>query len=67
MHEVLKDADLFQGLNLDGIGRLSAIARSRSLNEGDYLFLLGDNAECLYVVAKGTVDLCLPMTLAASS
>jgi CRP-like cAMP-binding protein len=63
MHEVLKDADLFQGFSLDGLGKLSAIARSRSLSKGDYLFLLGDNAECLYVVTKGTVDLCLPMTV----
>jgi CRP-like cAMP-binding protein len=63
MHEVLKDADLFQGFNLGDLGKLSAIARSRILSEGDYLFLLGDNAECLYVVVKGTVELCLPMAL----
>src|SRR5512139_1277997 len=63
MHEVLKDADLFEGFNLDDLAKLSAIARSRILSTGDYLFLLGDNAECLYVVAKGTVELCLPMTL----
>jgi CRP-like cAMP-binding protein len=63
MHEVLKDADLFQGLSLDAIRRLSAIGRSRDLAAGDYLFLLGDSAECLYLVAKGTVELCLPMSL----
>jgi CRP-like cAMP-binding protein len=63
MHEVLKGADLFQGFNMDGIRRLSAIGRSRTLAAGDYLFLLGDSAECLYVVARGTVDLCLPMSL----
>lgn len=63
MHDVLKDVDLFRGFNLDGIRRLSAIGRSRSLAAGDYLFLLGDSAECLYVVARGTVDLCLPMSL----
>lgn len=63
MHEVLKDADLFQGCNLDDIRRISAIGRSRVLAAGDYLFLLGDRAECLYVVARGTVDLCLPMAL----
>lgn len=63
MHEVLKDADLFQGFSPDGIRRLSAIGRSRVLAAGDYLFLLGDNAECLYVVARGRVDLCLPMSL----
>lgn len=63
MQEVLKDADLFQGLNPDSLRRLSGIGRSRVLATGDYLFLLGDSAECLYVVAWGTVDLCLPMSL----
>lgn len=63
MHDVLKDAELFQGFGMDGIRRLSAIGRSRVLATGDYLFLLGDSAECLYVVAKGSLDLCLPMAL----
>lgn len=63
MHDVLRDADLFQGMSPDGIRRLSAIGRSRVLAAGDYLFLLGDHAECLYVVAAGSVDLCLPMSL----
>src|SRR3989304_6414934 len=63
MHEVPRDADLFRGLSLDGIRRLSAIGRARVLAAGDYLFLLGDSAEYLYVVARGTVDLCLPMRL----
>ena len=63
MHDVLKDAELFQGFGMDGIRRLSAIGRSRALATGDYLFLLGDSAECLYVVAKGSLELCLPMPL----
>jgi CRP-like cAMP-binding protein len=63
MHEALKDAELFQGFGPNGIRRLSVIGRSRVLAAGDYLFLLGDSADHLYVVARGTVDLCLPMTL----
>jgi CRP/FNR family cyclic AMP-dependent transcriptional regulator len=63
MHDVLKDADLFEGFSVDGILRLSKIGRWRVLAAGEYLFLLGDTADCLYVVASGTVDLCLPMTL----
>lgn len=63
MHDVFKDSDLFQGFSLDDIERLSAIGRSQSLAAGDYLFLLGDHAECLYVVASGTMELCLPMSL----
>lgn len=63
MHDVLKDADLFQGVSPDGIRRLSAIGHSRVLAAGDYLFLLGDHAEFLYVVVAGRMDLCLPMSL----
>lgn len=63
MHDVLKDADLFAGFSVDGILRLSEIGRWRVLAPGEYLFLLGENADCLFVVASGMVDLCLPMTL----
>lgn len=63
MDDVLGDADLFQGFNRQDIRRLWPVGRSRSLAAGDYLFLLGDAAECLYIVARGTVDLCLPMPL----
>jgi CRP/FNR family transcriptional regulator, cyclic AMP receptor protein len=63
MHGALEDADLFRGLSPDGIRRLSLIGRSRVLSAGDYLFLLGDSAEWLYVVVRGTVDLCLPMSV----
>lgn len=63
MHDVFKDSDLFQGFTLDDIERLSAIGHSQILAAGDYLFLLGDNAERLYVVSSGTVELCLPMSL----
>jgi CRP-like cAMP-binding protein len=63
MHEMPNDTDLFQGLSPDDVRRISAIGRSRVLAAGDYLFLLGDSAEYLYVVAKGSLDLCLPMRL----
>lgn len=63
MRDMFKDADLFQGLSPEGTRQLSAIGRSRSVAAGDYLFLLGDSAECLYLVTEGTVELCLPMTL----
>jgi CRP-like cAMP-binding protein len=66
MHQVPTDVDLFQGLSVDAVRRLSVIGRARTLAEGDYLFLLGDAAEYLYVVAKGTVDLCLPMRLGSA-
>ncbi len=66
MHEVPGDVDLFEGLSRNAVGRLAAIGRARVLAPGDYLFLLGDTADCLYVVAKGSVDLCLPMRLGSA-
>lgn len=61
MHEVFTHTELFHGFSLDDIWRLAAIGRTRDLDAGDYLFLLGDTAECVYVVASGTMELCLPM------
>lgn len=63
MYELLSQAELFEDLNGDGIRRLAAIGRSRTLAPGDYLFLLGDRADYLYVVVKGNVELCFPMAL----
>lgn len=63
MRDILKDADLFAGFSVDAVLQLSAIARWHVLAPGEYLFLLGENADYLFVVASGTVDLCLPMTI----
>jgi len=60
--EALLTGDLFQGLNENQISRLTAIARPRSLRAGERLLLLGDNADRLYVVMKGRVDLCFPVS-----
>ena len=63
MQKVFMDAELFRGFSANGFRRLSEIGRSRALAAGDYLFLLGDSAECIYVVASGTIELCLPITV----
>jgi CRP-like cAMP-binding protein len=63
MDELLAQAELFEGLSRDGVRRLSEIARSRSLAAGEYLFLLGDDADHLYIVVSGNVELCFPMSL----
>jgi CRP-like cAMP-binding protein len=63
MYEFLSRAELFEGLNGDGVRQLAAIGRSRTLAAGEYVFLLGDRADDLYVVVKGQVDLCFPMAL----
>lgn len=63
MDELLRQADLLQGLPDEDARRISAIATTRNLSSGEYLFLLGDNADRLYVLVKGQVDLCFPMSL----
>jgi CRP-like cAMP-binding protein len=52
---------LFEGLDEQGRRRLSAIGRRQTLQSGEYLFLLGDDARDFFAVVKGQVDLCLPM------
>lgn len=63
MEGLLKQAELFEGLNDEGRRRVSGIGRQRTLRAGEYLFLLGDNASDFYVVTSGKVDLCFPMPL----
>ncbi len=52
---------LFEGLDEPGRRRLSAAIRRRTLEKDEYLFLLGDSAADFFVLARGKVDLCLPM------
>ena len=63
MEELLRQAELFRDLGSDHVRRLLAIGRSVTLDAGQYLFLLGDNADELYVVLRGSLDLCLPIAL----
>ncbi len=63
MQESLRAAELFDGLDTAKLTRLDAIARKRSLECGDYLFLLGDSAQYVSLVVRGLVDLCLPIQI----
>ncbi len=61
MDQPLKQAELFDGFDDEGIRRLSEIGRPKTLRAGEYLFLLGEDAASFYVVVRGKVDLCFPM------
>ncbi len=63
MEQILGRADLFRDLGRDDVREVLALGRVRPLGAGRYLFLLGDNADELYVVLGGRLDLCLPITL----
>ena len=63
MEQVLKRAELFEGLNDDEFQRLTDIGRLETLRAGEYLFLLGEDAVAFHVVTKGSLDLCFPMPI----
>jgi len=63
MEQLLKQAELFEGLTSEEFRQLTDIGRRRTLRAGDYLFLLGEDAVDFSVVTRGNVDLCFPMPL----
>ena len=63
MEEVLRQVELFRDLGSAGLRRVLAIGKGQTLSAGQYLFLLGDNADELYVVLSGSLNLCLPIGL----
>jgi CRP-like cAMP-binding protein len=66
MEEKLWRSELLDGLDKEGGRRILEIARPQGLRAGEYLFLLGEAADRLYVVVKGTVEICFPLALAGS-
>lgn len=63
MEQLLPQTELFEGLNPEELRRLEEVGRHETVREGEYLFLLGEDATALHVVTKGNVDLCFPMPL----
>ena len=58
----LRESNVFEGLDEDQVARITAVGRPRGLLAGERLFILGDGADRLYMVAKGSVDLCFPFS-----
>lgn len=63
MEELLRQVELFRDLSSDGLRRVLAIGKGETLDAGQYLFLLGDDANELFVVVRGSLSLCLPIPL----
>ena len=61
MQELLKHAELFEGLDAPDLRRLADIGQHQTLRAGEYLFLLGEDALAVYTVTKGKLSLCFPM------
>lgn len=63
MQDPLGTSELFAGIDPKLQSPLFSIAHRQSLSKGDYLFLLGEQAERLYVVLEGKVEVCFPLSL----
>lgn len=63
MPDPLYHSELFAGMDDELASPLYAIAQHRSIPKGEYLFLLGDHADQLYVVLEGKVEVCFPLSL----
>lgn len=63
MEAFLTQSELFEGLDERVVSRVVDVACPRSLRAGEYLFLLGDNADRVFVVRSGRVDTCFPVML----
>lgn len=55
--------EVFEGLSQQALSRLVAVAESQAYEEGEHPFLLGQEAEHVYVVRTGAVDMCLPVSV----
>ena len=53
--EYLAEAELFQDLSADALAAVAALARPQSLEEGDAVYGLGDDADDLYLLCAGRV------------
>jgi CRP/FNR family transcriptional regulator, cyclic AMP receptor protein len=57
------NADLLQGLRLEDAERTLALGTRMTLAGGDELFHLGGEAECIYVISQGRINLTMPMQI----
>jgi CRP-like cAMP-binding protein len=53
--------DLLRGLGPTDVERTRALGSRISLSSGDELFRLGGDADCLYLISHGQINLTLPM------
>lgn len=63
MDSVLHRSHLFEGLGEAHMSRLTALARRQELAQGERLFELGAEADRVFVVVEGTIELCVPLSI----
>lgn len=63
MDSALRETPLFESMTGEQFDRIGSIASIRRLAPAEYLFMLGDRADHVYVVARGRVEVCFPLAL----
>ena len=58
--DLLQNAELFVGLSPRDIARIEPLARPRAAGKGEVIFRLGEDADALFIVQEGQVELTLP-------
>ncbi|MHB8876847.1 MAG: Crp/Fnr family transcriptional regulator [Myxococcaceae bacterium] len=59
--EWLSKCELFSGLSAEQTQRFAALGKDRSARAGETIFKLGADADSLYIVCAGHVDLAFPL------
>ncbi|MFQ5748030.1 MAG: cyclic nucleotide-binding domain-containing protein [Planctomycetota bacterium] len=62
MKELLKNSELFSGMEEGHLSNLLEVARKETFPSGKYLFLLGGHADRLFVVLEGRIETCFPLS-----
>ncbi|MCB1520775.1 MAG: Crp/Fnr family transcriptional regulator [Hyphomicrobiaceae bacterium] len=65
--EVLKKASLFEGLQPNAVAAIAGMATELTLEEGDDVYTLGDEASAVYVVTSGRIRFSLGVGNRASA
>lgn len=61
--ERLSEAELFAGLGEEACRALAALGRPRRVPPGEVLFRLGEEADEVFVIRRGRVELTFPLTV----
>ncbi|MDH3628034.1 MAG: cyclic nucleotide-binding domain-containing protein [Acidobacteriota bacterium] len=63
MRSVLGDCQLFENLDEKHLSRIEQLAERRELTPGEKLFDLGAEADHVFVVLDGTLEICVPLSI----
>ncbi len=56
--EAIQQTKLFEMLSRDELNMLSTLFKTRSYNDGEFIFAQGDEGDGMYLIADGQVEVC---------